>query len=79
MRIRALPVSGSCSCYLLFEEMPLTGKEIVLTEKGWHKGKPSGAETPAQPMEPTPLPFDWDLFDDMSWSWNFDIPLVPDN
>ena len=39
----------------------------------------NAVKTPAQPVDLTILPFDWDLFDDMSWSWNFDIPPIPDS
>jgi hypothetical protein len=53
--------------------------KLNLIEEGWSKGETNEAKTPAQTIDPTPLPFDWDLFDDMSWSWNFDIPPIPES
>jgi hypothetical protein len=36
-------------------------------------------KTPTQTIDLTPLPFDWDLIDDMSWPWNFDIPPIQES
>jgi hypothetical protein len=63
--------AGKSSCSLT--------PKISLTEVGWSKREPNRAITAAQAIDPTPLPFDWDLFDDMSWSWNFDIPQMPES
>ncbi len=43
-----------------------TGEQVEGTEKG----------NAYQPIDACAVDFEWDLFDDLSWSWNFDIPAV---
>ena len=46
----------------------------MLTDLAWTAEKNVGTtESEAPPPDVNPLPFDWDLFDDLTWSWNFDI------
>jgi hypothetical protein len=54
--------------------------ESLLMVKGpVPKGKEpvdGGIENSGQVYDPNVLGFTWDIFDDLSWSWNFDIPPI---